>query len=128
MGARTCAPRVAQNVKGRWQVERRNFLRTLVGGVAVAAAARNWPFRVYSFPSEVAPANTFVLGESFFISPGENIMFLHPAQEAALHQLQYRVTKVDHASREITFENIRQSQYNWKNLSRSPQPFRDGAS
>jgi hypothetical protein len=33
-------------------MERRNFLRTLIGGVAVAAAIRTWPFRVYSFPSE----------------------------------------------------------------------------
>jgi len=36
-----------------FHVERRNFLRTLVGGVAVAAAARTWPFRVYSFPSNL---------------------------------------------------------------------------
>jgi hypothetical protein len=34
-------------------MERRNFLRVLVGGVAVAAAARAWPFRVYSFPRGV---------------------------------------------------------------------------
>lgn len=32
-------------------MNRRNFLNTLVGGVAVAAAARTWPFRVYSFGS-----------------------------------------------------------------------------
>ena len=33
-------------------MNRRSFLSTLVGGVAVAAAQRTWPFRVYSFGSE----------------------------------------------------------------------------
>jgi len=33
--------------------DRRNFLRTLVGGLAATAAVRTWPFRVYSFPKEV---------------------------------------------------------------------------
>jgi len=28
-------------------------MRSLVGGVAVAAAVRTWPFRVYSFSSEI---------------------------------------------------------------------------
>lgn len=32
---------------------RRNFLRGLVGGVAVVAAVRTWPFRVYGFASEL---------------------------------------------------------------------------
>lgn len=34
-------------------MNRRNFLRTLVGGVAASAAVRTWPFRVYSFSSEI---------------------------------------------------------------------------
>lgn len=34
-------------------MDRRNFLRTLIGGVAVAAAERTFPFRVFSFPSEI---------------------------------------------------------------------------
>jgi hypothetical protein len=34
-------------------MERRGFLKLLVGGVAAAAAVQTWPFRVYSFPSEV---------------------------------------------------------------------------
>ena len=33
--------------------DRREFLKQLVGGVALAGAARTWPFRVYSFPSEI---------------------------------------------------------------------------
>jgi hypothetical protein len=35
-------------------VNRRNFLGVMFGGVA-AAAARTFPFRVFSFPSEVKP-------------------------------------------------------------------------
>ena len=38
-------------------MDRRRFLRSLVGGVAVTAVAtREWPFRVYSFPGEVVAA------------------------------------------------------------------------
>jgi hypothetical protein len=33
-------------------VNRRSFLRSIVGGVAAAAAVRTFPFRVYSFPTE----------------------------------------------------------------------------
>ena len=33
-------------------MDRRNFLRSLIGGVAAGAAVRTWPFRVYSFPKE----------------------------------------------------------------------------
>jgi hypothetical protein len=36
-------------------IDRRSFLRTIVGGVAAGAAVRTWPFRVYSFPSKVIP-------------------------------------------------------------------------
>lgn len=32
-------------------MDRRNFLRTMIGGVAAGAAVRTWPFRVYSFPA-----------------------------------------------------------------------------
>ena len=31
-------------------MKRRNFL---IGGIAAAAAVRTWPFRVYSFPSQI---------------------------------------------------------------------------
>lgn len=34
-------------------MNRRNFLRGLVGGVAATAAVRAFPFRVYSFSAEV---------------------------------------------------------------------------
>ncbi len=34
-------------------MNRRGFLQLMVGGVATAAAVRTFPFRVYSFPTEV---------------------------------------------------------------------------
>jgi hypothetical protein len=34
-------------------MDRRSFFRTMVGGVAAAAAVRTWPFRVYSFPTDI---------------------------------------------------------------------------
>jgi hypothetical protein len=38
-------------------MNRRDFFRhTIIGGVAAAAAVREWPFRVFSFPSKVEPA------------------------------------------------------------------------
>jgi hypothetical protein len=37
-------------------MNRRGFLSTLIGGVAATAAVRSFPFRVFSFPSEVALA------------------------------------------------------------------------
>lgn len=37
--------------------DRRAFLRSMVGGIAVAAASRTWPFRVYSFPTNISIAS-----------------------------------------------------------------------
>lgn len=34
-------------------MDRRELLSTLVGGVSVNAAVRTWPFRVFSFPTEL---------------------------------------------------------------------------
>jgi hypothetical protein len=36
-------------------MNRRGFLRAMVGGLAIAAA-RTYPFRVFSFPTEIRPA------------------------------------------------------------------------
>jgi hypothetical protein len=42
-------------------MDRRNFLKMLVGGVATAAAVRMFPFRVFSFPKEVVvPPNSWI--------------------------------------------------------------------
>ncbi len=40
-------------------LDRRNFMGTLIGGVAAGAAVRTWPFRVFSFPSEIVTGNSF---------------------------------------------------------------------
>lgn len=42
-------------------MNRRGFLRAMIGGVAAAAAVRTFPFRVFSFPKEItrAPAGSF---------------------------------------------------------------------
>lgn len=37
-------------------MNRRNFLRSLIGGIAATAAVRTFPFRVYSFPKEITIA------------------------------------------------------------------------
>jgi hypothetical protein len=34
-------------------MDRRKFLGSLIGGIAATAAVRSWPFRVYSFPTEI---------------------------------------------------------------------------
>ena len=39
-------------------MDRRNFLRLLVGGVAAEAAVRTFPFRVFSFPSKIESIQT----------------------------------------------------------------------
>lgn len=40
-------------------MNRRSFLTSLIGGVAAGAAVRAWPFRVFSFPSEIARRPAF---------------------------------------------------------------------
>jgi hypothetical protein len=40
-------------------MERRGFLKLMVGGVAAAAAVRTFPFRVFSFPKEIQLPTVF---------------------------------------------------------------------
>ena len=44
-------------------MDRRGFLRMMVGGVATAAAVRTFPFRVFSFPREIQFANPFLTAD-----------------------------------------------------------------
>lgn len=71
-------------------MNRRNFLRTLVGGVAGAAAVRTWPFRVYSFPSKIViprlPEHVFPCAVSPF-APKDAIYVLTPAMLKRAHDL-----------------------------------------
>ena len=41
--------------------DRRHFLRNLVGGLAATSAVRTWPFRVYSFPTEIIQPKIYPL-------------------------------------------------------------------
>lgn len=100
-------------------MERRNFLRTLVGGVAVAAAARTWPFRVYSFPSEPI-TQSLIVGDSSMFYEGQMIAIY--GLGGLLPNANYEIVSVDHAAREVEFKTVHQSILNWKSLSRSPQP------
>ena len=43
-------------------MDRRGFMKMMVGGLAAGAAVRTWPFRVYSFPAEiVAPTDAEIM-------------------------------------------------------------------
>jgi len=82
-------------------MNRRNFLRSLVGGVAVGAAVRTWPFRVYSFPSEpkLFTGDFIIAYDSNFFN-GQMIAAYSP--DGGLCRGVYRVLKVDAERREIT--------------------------
>lgn len=58
-------------------MDRRGFLQSLIGGVAVTAAVQTWPFRVYSFASEIKIA-----------TPKESVDFLKA------HRIQYQGDKL----------------------------------
>lgn len=38
-------------------MDRRGFFKLTIGGVAATAAVRTWPFRVYSFPTNIVIAD-----------------------------------------------------------------------
>lgn len=50
-------------------MNRRHFLGTLLGGVAANAAVRTWPFRVYSFPTEIVLPKRELEIETTWYSP-----------------------------------------------------------
>ena len=63
-------------------MNRRNFLRTLIGGVASAAAVRTFPFRVFSFPKEIKLASSWEMyGEMIYLHPVQ----FEPWKELRLH-------------------------------------------
>jgi hypothetical protein len=89
-------------------MDRRGFLRSLVGGVAVAAAVRTFPFRVYSFPP--APV---LAGNEFF---DHFVWYVNSEQAAAYKELlgelermpgRIEVIEVDDRLKAITFAPAR---------------------
>lgn len=50
-------------------MDRRGFLKMLVGGVATAAAVRTFPFRVFSFPTEIVSPDVYdMIGRPEFVA------------------------------------------------------------
>jgi hypothetical protein len=94
-------------------MNRRNFLRSLVGGVAVGAAVRTWPFRVYSFGSEplYSPKFTYLNWDD-----QRKLWYVHPEQAKAMQQLGIKMYDV-YAVPPYPFPT-------WDNLKRSPYPGR----
>lgn len=53
-------------------MERRSFLKMIIGGVAAVAAVQSFPFRVYSFPSEiVAPTLPTIAEGAIWTGPNQ---------------------------------------------------------
>ena len=63
-------------------MNRRGFLQTLIGGIAATAAARTWPFRVYSFPSEIKIADATAMGIELENLPLEKLATIWYSKEA----------------------------------------------
>jgi hypothetical protein len=105
-------------------MERRNFLRSLVGGVAVAAAARSWPFRVYSFPSEpkIYPGRLFQYTDRYFGlygTDGHLIAYLNRDQLAAMRELGIALHRPSLDLSGLTWENLKRSPKPWTSLNNS---------
>jgi hypothetical protein len=65
-------------------MDRRSFFCSMIGGVATAAAVRTWPFRVYSFPSELRLLSIEELKKIY--------------RERAMAELEYRILHSHHAA------------------------------
>ncbi len=84
-------------------MNRRNFLRSLIGGVAAAAAVRTFPFRVFSFPKEIKPLNVpgialtrddvrkllATMRDRLGRDIGRDTIYLHPLELERLKELGY---------------------------------------
>lgn len=69
------------------QINRRAFLGGLVGGVVATAAVRTFPFRVFSFPTDLSiPKNFYQIQEEITKSitdsvMGMDVLFWRPSSE-----------------------------------------------
>jgi hypothetical protein len=57
---------------------RRDFLSTFIGGIASTAAVRTWPFRVYSFPTDIVIASSLPAGFVSLALVQEAFRIKHP--------------------------------------------------
>jgi hypothetical protein len=51
----------------------------MIGGVATAAAMRTWPFRVFSFPSEVVRPRLATVTQKFYSDLSGRLIFDPPS-------------------------------------------------
>jgi len=72
-------------------MDRRNFLRSVIGGVAAVAAVRTFPFRVFSFPAEIKPFDFSYLPWD----PEGEVWYMNPDQAKAWDSLDARVQAVE---------------------------------
>jgi hypothetical protein len=86
-------------------VNRRNFLRSLVGGVAAAAAVRTFPFRVFSFPKETILNPWRYFGPSQMFG-GEPSFLDRTVGPLSLHGLPNYIGDEDHPITSGTFYGI----------------------
>jgi hypothetical protein len=89
-------------------MDRRGFLRSLVGGVAVAAAVRTFPFRVYSFPpAPVLAGNEFLDHFVWYTNPEATAAYKELLGELERMPGRIEVTDVDDRLKIITFAPVR---------------------
>lgn len=50
-------------------MDRRGFMKMMVGGVAAGAAVRTWPFRVFSFPCDIGEPKDLIIRCSMPLDP-----------------------------------------------------------
>ena len=55
-------------------MNRRNFFRQMIGGVAATAAVRTFPFRVFSFPTDLRIVNPIVGQTNYFSGCSQGYM------------------------------------------------------
>ena len=88
-------------------MDRRGFLRSLVGGVAVAAAVRTFPFRVYSFPAApVLAGNEFFDHFTWYVNPEQAAAYKELLGELEQMPGTTEVIDVDDRLKTITFAPI----------------------
>lgn len=101
-------------------MNRRAFFKSMVGGLAATAAVRSWPFRVFSFPSELKlyggargggkllHAGDIIIPYTEYLQPGQMVAAFGP--RGNLEKGVYRVRHVDVTGRRIylTYEEPRE--------------------
>lgn len=88
----------------------RNFLKTLIGGIAATAAVRTWPFRVYSFPSEIklgdiVGSNVIIrIPSRFAINPERNIPLRYYSVNIPFTARELGIFEADRLAKEMDLE------------------------